>query len=131
METKVNVSVATEQEKDKLVRYKIDNLIKEDYTLTQDEEIDSFFFFNKTIRDVRKIEISFNGIERTLFSALIIKEVEEAYVYTEESCINKYQKEKCYTLEYLSAFYELVEDEIRDITLDDFIRLGCVANNNK
>ena len=83
METKVNVIVATEEEKDRLVRYKIDNLIKEDDTLTQDEQIDLFLYFNKTIRDVRKIEISFNGIERILFSALIIHEVEEQCVYSE------------------------------------------------
>ena len=126
METKVNVSVATEQEKDRLVRYKIDNLIKEGFTLTQDEEIDMFLFYNKTIRDVRKIEISFNGIERILFSALIINELEQ-YVYAEESCVEKNQKEKCYTLEFLSAFYELFEGNIRDITLDDFIRLGYLT----
>ena len=127
METKVNVSVATEQEKDRLVRYKIDNLIKEDFTLTQDEEIDMFLFYNKTIRDVRKIEISFNGIERILFSALIIKEVEQNYVYADESCIEKNQKEKCYTLEFLTAVYELFEGDIRDITLDDYLRFGYLT----
>lgn len=127
METKVNVSLATEEEKDRLVRYKIDNLIKEDYLLTQDEQIDLFLYFNKTIRDVRKIEIYFNGIERILFSALIINEVEQQYVYADESCIEKNKKAKCYTLEFLNAFYELFEGEIRDITLDDFIRLGYLT----
>ena len=96
--------------------------------MTQDEQIDLFLYFNKTIRDVRKIEISFNGIERILFSALIINEVEEQYVYSEESCVDKNQKEKCYTLEFLNAFYELFEGEIRDISLDDFIRLGYATN---
>lgn len=123
METQIDVTPASNDEKNRLVKFVVNNLRKEDFTLTIDEEIDSFFSFSKSFRAVNKIEIKFNGIKRILFSVILIEDVKEFDVYFDHKLTSK---ENCYNLEFHHSYFELINNEIQDITLDDFITLGKV-----
>lgn len=128
METKINVTKASEEEKNRLVKFLIDNIRKDDLTFTEDEEIDTFLHFSKTFRDVQKIEVSFNEINRTLFSVIRIQDVEEDEIYFDDEAYLKNKTENCYIMQFYHSYFQLINGEIEDITLDDYIRLGNVIN---
>jgi hypothetical protein len=136
METTINILPATDVEKRKIIEFLINNIREFDKKFTEekfteDEQIDTFFYFNETFRNVTKIEISFNGIERTLFSAIRIQNAKLMTVFETEEKAKRNESEECFILELYHSYFELLNGEIHDITLDDYIILSSVSNLEK